>query len=112
MPEPEPTTPTGEPPVYTWEPAGPQPQWLPTPAPRPAAYRHDAQWPPPPRTQAVRRRGGGIAGAIAAGALLFFKYGLLLLKVGKLGPTLISMVVALFFYTVFFGPAFAIGVVL
>ncbi|TMB91532.1 MAG: site-2 protease family protein [Chloroflexi bacterium] len=112
MPDSESTTPSGEPPVYTWQPGGPQPQWLPVPPqPRPT-YQHDAQWPPPPRTQGLRRSGGGIAGAIAAGAAAFFKYGLVLLKVGKLGPTLISMVIAPFFYMVFFGPVFAIGVVL
>lgn len=51
---------------------------------------------------------GGLAAAVAA----FLKYGVVLLKVGKLAPTLISMVIAVFFYTLFFGPAFAVGLVL
>ena len=94
------TPPSDEPPVFTWQPSpSTTPPWLPAPPPqRPAAPN--------------RGREGGIVSAIGAGLVLFFKYGFLLLKVAKLGPTLISMVVALFFYTLFFGWEFAIGIVL
>jgi Zn-dependent protease len=112
VPDPEPTLPGSEPPVYTWQPAASPPRWLPTPRGQQPAWQQPAQWPPPPRAQNLRRRGGGIASLIAGGAAAFLKYGLVLLKVGKLGPTLISMVIALFFYTLFFGPAFALGFVL
>ena len=94
------TPPSDEPPVFTWQPSpSTTPPWLPAP--------------PPQRPVAPNRgREGGIVSAIGAGLVLFFKYGFLLLKVAKLGPTLISMVVALFFYTLFFGWEFAIGIVL
>src|SRR5438132_1857847 len=107
MSDPQPP-PMHEPPAYSWQPAG-QP---PAQPPGGAAQRQVPQWPPPSRTQVIRGRGGGIAGAIAAGAAAFFKYGFVLLKLGKLGPTLLSMIVALFFYVLFFGPAFGVGVVL
>ena len=101
MPEIHSTTPPrDEPPVFTWQPSpSSTPPWLPAPPPqRPAAPN--------------RGREGGIISAVGAGLIVFFKYGVLLLKVAKLGPTLISMVVALFFYTLFFGWEFAIGLVL
>jgi Zn-dependent protease len=63
-------------------------------------------------TAPKQRRQGGIAGAIVAGGAFFLKYGLFILKFGKIGPTLISMFIAFFFYALFFGPVFAIGVVL
>jgi Zn-dependent protease len=95
-----------EPPVYTWHPHGGSQPWLPGPSTTPAdPERHSP-------TAPHRRREGGIAGAVAAGAAAFFKYGILLLKLGKLGPTLISMVIAFFFYAVFFGPIFGVGLVL
>jgi len=76
-------------------------QWQPTPSP---------YLPPPAPTP--QRRQGGLLGGLAAAAAAFLKYGLVLLKAAKLGPTLISMLVAAFFYTIFFGPAFAVGLVL
>jgi len=78
-------------------------QWQPSPSPYP---------PPPPPAQVPQRRQGGLFGGLAAAVAAFLKYGLVLLKAAKLGPTLISMVVAVFFYTLFFGPAFAVGLVL
>jgi len=80
--------------LYQWQPQG-------------AGYL-----PPPPPAPAGRRPQTGLVGGLAAAVAAFFKYGIVLLKVGKIFPTLISMVVALFFYTLFFGPKFAIGVVL
>ena len=99
-------------------PAGPTPYGeRPPGTPKSTLYR----WTPEPQphlqpqhspTAPGRRREGGVAGAIVAALAGFFKYGLVALKVAKLGPTLISMVVALFFYTLFFGWQFAVGVVL
>jgi len=108
MPEINSTTPpSDEPPVFTWHPsASSTPPWL--PAPSTAPRQPELHSPTAPK----RSREGGIISAIGAGLFAFFKYGVLLLKVAKLGPTLISMVVALFFYTLFFGWEFAIGVVL
>ena len=107
MAEPPPP-PVGDPPVYSWEAPSTGTAmgtgWV-TPS-------SESQWPPPPRAQTVRRNTSGVVGGLAAALAAFFKYGIVLLKVGKLGPTLISMFVALFFYMLFFGPAFAVGVVL
>jgi Zn-dependent protease len=95
--------PTGDawrpPSVYRWQ---PYPQYAPVPAPPP----------PPPPGPAARRSQGGLLGGLVAAIAAFFKYGIVLLKVGKLLPTLVSMVVALFFYTIFFGWQFAVGLVL
>ena len=99
--------PTGDPPVFSWHPdpdaSGP---WLPAPAATPPQPQQHS--PTAPR----RSREGGIAGGVAAGGLALLKYGGIFLKIGKLGPTAISMVIAFFFYTLFFGPAFAVGFVL
>jgi len=51
------------------------------------------------------------AGGILAALFVFVKYGLFLVKFGTFGPTLITMIIAIWFYTLFFGPAFAIGIV-
>ena len=104
--------PAGEPPVYQWLPdtsvtsPGSAP-WLPPPAPpRPGAQQHS---PTAPRQQRGRRE--GVAGGIVAAIIAFLKYGLFLVKFGTFGPTLITMIIAIWFYTLFFGPAFAIGIV-
>lgn len=89
--------------MYTWHPSTQPQQWLPAPTP--------AQ-PQQPGGERRRNEERGIVGTIGAGLVLFLKYGLVLLKVGKIGPTFISMIVALFFYTLFFGWQFAVGVVL
>ena len=82
--------------------------WLPPPAPaRPATPQQHS--PTAPRQQ--RRRVEGAAGGILAGLFAFLKYGLFLVKFGTFGPTLITMVIAIWFYTLFFGPAFAVGIV-
>src|ERR1700729_1979833 len=103
-----------QPPVYQWLPdssvttTGDSASWLPPPAPaRPAGPQQHS--PTAPRQQRARREGA--AGGILAGLLAFLKYGLVLVKFGTFGPTLITMVIALWFYTLFFGPAFAIGIV-
>jgi Zn-dependent protease len=103
-----------QPPVYQWLPdssvttAGDGASWLPPPAPtRPASPPQHS--PTAPRQQ--RRRREGVAGGIAAGIFAFLKYGLFLVKFGTFGPTLITMIIAIWFYTLFFGPAFAIGLV-
>ena len=98
-------------------------QWLPDASSTPPS--DDASWLPPrgpsrpvppqshsptaPRQQ--RRRVEGVAGGILAGIFAFVKYGLFLVKFGTFGPTLITMVIAIWFYTLFFGPAFAVGIV-
>jgi Zn-dependent protease len=101
-------------PVYQWLPdaSAPTPgdasSWLPPPGPvRPAQPAQHS--PTAPRQQ--RRRREGVAGGVLAAIFAFFKYGLVLVKFGTFGPTLITMVIAIWFYTLFFGPAFAIGIV-
>jgi Zn-dependent protease len=103
-----------EPPVYQWLPdtsvttSGDSASWLPPPAPpRPGSPQQHS--PTAPRQQ--RRRREGVAGGIVAAIAAFLKYGLFLVKFGTFGPTLITMIIALWFYTLFFGPAFAIGIV-
>src|ERR1019366_7995123 len=101
--------PGDQPPVYQWLPdstvntSGDGASWLP-PAPpaRPASPQQHS--PTAPRQQSRRREGA--AGGIIAGLIAFFKYGLFLVKFGTFGPTLITMVIAIWFYTLFFGPAF------
>ena len=82
-------------------------RWQPTSAPYPQSPPH-----PAPSGSGVRREQTGLLGGLAAATAAFFKYGIVLLKLGKLGPTLISMVVALFFYALFFGWQFGVGLVL
>jgi Zn-dependent protease len=108
------TTPGGEdPPVYRWLPdasvtSSDSSPWLPPPGPvRPQQPPQHS--PTAPRQQ--RRRREGIAGGILAGIFAFVKYGLFLVKFGTFGPTLITMLIAVWFYTLFFGPAFAVGIV-
>ena len=103
-----------QPPVYQWLPdssvttTGDSAPWLPPPPPaRPAAPQQHS--PTAPRQQRGRREGA--AGGILAALFAFLKYGLFLVKFGTFGPTLITMVIALWFYTLFFGPAFAVGIV-
>ncbi len=109
-----PPPPDDRPPVYQWLPdssvttSNDSASWLPPPAPaRPAPPQLHS--PTAPRDQ--RRRREGIAGGIVAGLIAFLKYGLFLVKFGTFGPTLITMLIAVWFYTLFFGPAFAIGIV-
>ena len=103
-----------EPPIYQWLPdstvttSGDSASWLPPPPPTrpPTPEQHS---PTAPRQQ--RRRREGAAGGVLAAIVAFLKYGLFLVKFGTFGPTLITMVIAIWFYTLFFGPAFAIGIV-
>src|ERR1700688_3405558 len=103
-----------QPPVYQWLPdspvttSGDSASWLPPPGPpRPASPPQHS--PTAPRQQ--RRRREGATGGILAALFLFAKYGLFLVKFGTFGPPLITMIIAIWFYTLFFGPAFAIGLV-
>jgi Zn-dependent protease len=103
-----------EPPVYRWLPdtpvitPGDASGWLPPQGPiRPVPPPQHS--PTAPRQQ--RRRREGAAGGIVAAIAAFLKYGLFLVKFGTFGPTLITMLIAVWFYTLFFGPAFAIGIV-
>jgi Zn-dependent protease len=117
-PPPPPVVPAG------WTPASPGGTPSPSPAgwnPRPAGWGPAAPgWTPPPAgrlpagSPARRRRGlvGTLVAALVAAAkygLGLGKYGLALLKLGKLGPTLISMVLSLGVLALFYGPAFGVG---
>jgi Zn-dependent protease len=88
-----------------------QPAYRPEYQPRlPALPEDPGGWQPTPAPR--ERRGGGGRGA--AGSLLALlaalgKYGVVLLKVGKFGPTLVSMVLSLGALTLFYGPAFGAG---
>jgi Zn-dependent protease len=52
-----------------------------------------------------------VLGPVAVGAAALAKYGLILLKLFKFGPTIISMAVTLWVMAKLFGPAFGIGLV-
>jgi Zn-dependent protease len=62
--------------------------------------------------RAAQRDRRGIAGGLAAIGLSIAKYGALLFKVGKLGPTLISMAISLVLLAQIYGLAFGAGVLL
>jgi Zn-dependent protease len=66
----------------------------------------------PPAPAKPKRRGGTIGSAIAAAAAFLSKFGLLIFKLGKIGPTAISMLFSLVIYTAIFGWRFAVGFVL
>ncbi|MGH7666149.1 MAG: site-2 protease family protein [Candidatus Dormibacteria bacterium] len=67
---------------------------------------------PGPRRGAGQGRRGGIVGTILAGAYAVFKFGGILLKLGAFKGTLITMVISVVVYSIFFGPVFAIAFVL
>jgi Zn-dependent protease len=67
---------------------------------------------PPLQRGAQRTERRGIAGGLAAVGLTIAKYGALLFKVGKLGPTLISMAISLVVLAQIYGLAFGAGVLL
>ena len=77
------------------------------PLPTPAGWDHPAVPPSPAPPRPERRRGlvGSLLAVLAGGA----KYGVALLKLGKFGPTLVSMVLSLGALTLFYGPAFGVG---
>lgn len=102
----EPPPPPPPPPVYSWQPDSANTPWLPA---HPAGPPPELHSPTAPRQ---RRGAGGAAGGIVAALAAFFKYGLVALKFAKIGPTAISMIIAFGIYTLFFGPWFALGVVL
>ena len=105
-PEPPPTPPP--PPVYSWQPDSSSPSpWLPPPSSAPPQPQLHS-----PTAPRQRRGAGGIAGGLVAALAAFFKYGIVALKFVKIGPTVISMIIAFGIYLLFFGPWFALGVVL
>jgi Zn-dependent protease len=64
---------------------------------------------PPAAGPARRSRGRQLSGGLIAAGAAAAKYGTLILKVGKLGPTFISMVLSLGVLALAFGPAFGAG---
>jgi Zn-dependent protease len=89
------------PPVATsngWPPATAPAPWAPPPSAPPAA---------PSRRGPLQRARGAVLAAVAA----FFKYGLLLLKVGKFGPMVISMLVSVVILGRLLGWQFGAGLV-
>jgi Zn-dependent protease len=83
--------------------------WNPAPPgwhPAPATARPEPGPDGPPRPASRRR---GLVGTLVAVAAATGKYGVALLKLGKLGPTLISMVLSLGALALFYGPAFGAG---
>ncbi|HEY6537570.1 MAG TPA: site-2 protease family protein [Candidatus Dormibacteraeota bacterium] len=67
---------------------------------------------PPPTSPSGPARRRGLVGSILAGAVAFLKYGFFLLKLGAFKGTLITMVVSVVVYSIFFGWVFALGFVL
>src|ERR1700730_10674029 len=89
--------PTGD--GYTWRPEGSPP------APVSPASIHRA-----PGISQQRR--GGLVGGLIAAVFGFFKYGLVLLKFGKLGGTFVSFLVSVLIYIGIFGWQFGVGALL
>ncbi len=72
------------------------------------------EWAPPAAPAAPARAGGrrrGFWGSLLAGLVAVLKYGGLLLKLGAFKGTLITMAISVFFYSLFFGPVFAVAFV-
>jgi len=67
---------------------------------------------PSPAGPAKPGRRRGIIGTILAGGYAVLKWGVLLLKLGAFKGTLITMLISVVVYSLFFGPIFAIGFVL
>jgi len=73
--------------------------------------RLPAEWPRAGGgSPATRPRGRSVLGGLGAAGLALGKYGAVLFKVGKLGPTFISMAVSLVLLAQFYGFAFGLGV--
>ncbi|MDQ2960700.1 MAG: site-2 protease family protein [Candidatus Dormibacteraeota bacterium] len=96
-PPPPPLVLTGD--GYTWRPEG-----SPSPGPLPATAVAQGSRP--------GQRRGGVLGAILAVLYGFFKWGLVLLKFGKLGGTAISFGLSLLIYIGIFGWQFGVGALL
>jgi Zn-dependent protease len=102
-----------------WTPSGGG--WNPSPSPAgwnpsPATWSPTPPGPPVPTGHPGARSRRGLAGSLLAAlvaavkyGLGLGKYGLALLKLGKLGPTLISMVLSLGALALFYGPVFGAG---
>ena len=99
--------PPAPPATYSWQPDPGSNPYLPAPSSTPPQPQQHS--PTAPRTR--REREGGLAGGIVAALIAFFKYGIVALKFAKIGPTVISMIIAFGIYAIFFGPWFAVGVV-
>ncbi len=93
-PAPAPLVPSGE--GYTWRPAG-------SPA---VPVSPDSIHRAPTSNQ---QRRGGLAGGLIAAVIGFLKWGVVLLKFGKLGGTAISFVISVFIFAGIFGWQFGIG---
>lgn len=91
------------PPTYVEDPREPPRVLVPSPWGLP---------PEPAAKDAGQKRHRGIWGTIVAGVVAFFKYGVLLLKLGAFKGTLITMAISVVVYSIFFGPVFALGFVL
>jgi Zn-dependent protease len=98
-PPPPPLVLTGD--GYTWRPEG-----SPTPSSAPLQPASVVQGSRP------AQRRGGVLGAILAALYGLFKYGLVLLKFGKLGGTFISFGLSLLIYIGIFGWQFGVGALL
>ena len=98
-PPPPPMVPSGSADGYTWRPQGGG-----APLPPDSVHRM------PARTQQQRR--GGLLGSLLVALFGFLKYGLVLLKFGKLGGTAISFVISIFIYVGLFGWQFGVGALL
>lgn len=112
---------------YKWVPAAEAPQPPPTPPPPPAmvhsgdgyTWRPTGSPPAPVPPDSIHRGGsssqqrrGGLAGGLVAAVVGFLKYGLVLLKFGKLGGTAISFVISVFIFAGLFGWQFGVGALL
>ena len=95
-PPPPPLVPAGG---YTWRPAG-------TPPLTPDSI-HTA-----PSTRGTQQRRGGLVGGLLAAIVALGKYGLVLLKFGKLGGTALSFGLSLLIYIGIFGWQFGVGALL
>lgn len=94
--------------------SAPPPPFLPPPPPHlpPTAYAVSAPagWGTPvPARPAARTQRRGVAGSVLAALAAAAKYGVVLVKLGKFGPTLISMALSFFVLLWLYGPVFGAG---
>lgn len=107
---------------YVWTPPGPPTAPPPPPALIPSGdgytWRPEGSPSAPLRPASAHRaptnqqRRGGWLGGLAAALLGAVKYGVVLLKFGKLGGTLVSFVISVFIFAGIFGWQFGIGALL
>lgn len=112
---------------YKWVPDTEASQPPPTPPPPPAmvpsgdgyAWRPAGSPPAPVSPDSIhgapagsQQRRGGLAGGLIAAVIGFLKYGVFLLKFGKLGGTAISFIISVFIFAGIFGWQFGVGALL